>query len=406
MSPEATRAFFSFFVPGGIVFLGAVILTRAGVRAEWTPIITHVYPYAVLAAGVLLGWRFNRSRLVFALLILGLADRALLHFAYDHSASGKIAYNAIAVLLPLNLALFALIKERGIVTVRGLARAALILAQPLIVALLYRTQRADLSAYLEYKFPAAAFLDHALLPQPALLAFVIAFLVLLIAFAKHKGAIEGGFLWALVLALLALVSGEPGALSTFYFASAGLVLVIAVVETSYSMAFRDELTGLPARRALNEALLKLGSRYTVAMVDIDFFKKFNDRHGHDVGDQVLRMVAAKLSEVTGGGKAFRYGGEEFTVLFPGKSVEEAVPHLEQLRESVEESSFTIRGRGRPKVKPKNPKPGKKPGKKVSVTISIGVAERDERQANPQDVIKVADKALYRAKKAGRNQVAS
>lgn len=404
MSPEATRAFFSFFVPGGIVFLGAVILTRTGVWVEWTPIVTRIYPYAVLAAGVLLGWRFNRSRLVFALLILGLADRVLLHFAYDHSASGKIVYNAVAVLLPLNLAVFALIKERGIVTARGLARTALILAQPLIVALLYRYQRADLSAYLEREFLAAAFLDRAPLPQPALLAFGIAFLVLLIAFVKHKGVIEGGFLWALVLALLALMSGGPGPLSTFYFASAGLVLVIAVVETSYSMAFRDELTGLPARRALNEALLKLGNRYAVAMVDIDFFKKFNDRYGHDVGDQVLRMVAVKLSAVTGGGKAFRYGGEEFTVLFPGKSVEEAVPHLEELRESIEESSFAIRGRGRPKAKPKNPKKGF--GKKVSITISIGVAERDERQASPQDVIKAADKALYRAKNAGRNQVAS
>lgn len=404
MSPGATRAFFSFFVPGGIVFLGAVILIRAGMWAEWAPVVTRVYPYIVLAVGVLLGWRFNRSRLIFALLILALADRALLHFAYDHSAGGKIAYNAVAVLLPLNLALFALVKERGIVTMRGLARAALILAQPLIVALLYRYQRADLSAYLKHEFLAAAFLDRAPLSQPALLAFGIAFLVLLIAFVRHKGAIEGGFLWALVLALLALVSGEPGALSTFYFASAGLVLVIAVVETSYSMAFRDELTGLPARRALNEALLKLGNRYTVAMIDIDFFKKFNDRYGHDVGDQVLRMVAGKLSAVTGGGKAFRYGGEEFTVLFPGKAVEEAVPHLEQLRESVEESSFIIRGRGRPKAKPKSPKKGS--GKKVSITISIGAAERDERQANPQDVIKAADKALYRAKNAGRNRVAA
>lgn len=406
MSPGVARAFFSFFVPGGIVFLGAVILTRSGAWAEWAPIIARVYPYAVLAAGVLLGWRFNRSRLIFALLILGLADRALLHFAYDHSADGKIFHDTVAVLLPLNLAVFALIKERGIVTVRGLARAALILVQPVIVALLYHYQQADLSAYLRYEFLAAAFLDRVPLTQPALLAFGIAFLVLLITFVKHKGVIEGGFLWALALALLALVSGEPGTLSTFYFASAGLVLVIAVVETSYSMAFRDELTGLPARRALNEALLKLGNRYTVAMVDIDFFKKFNDRYGHDVGDQVLCMVAAKLSEVTGGGRAFRYGGEEFTVLFPGKSVEDAVPHLERLRKSVEESRFVIRGRGRPKNKPKTPKPSKGSGKSVSITISIGAAERDERRAKPQDVIKAADKALYRAKDAGRNQVAS
>ena len=60
------------------------------------------------------------------------------------------------------------------------------------------------------------------------------------------------------------------------------------------MAYHDELTGLPGRRALNEALLRVGSRYAVAMVDVDHFKHFNDAYGHEVGDQVLRMVAAQL----------------------------------------------------------------------------------------------------------------
>ena len=83
------------------------------------------------------------------------------------------------------------------------------------------------------------------------------------------------------------------------------------------MAYDDELTGLPARRALNEALTRLRGVYTVAMVDIDHFKRFNDEHGHDVGDQLLRMVGARVGEVRGGGRAFRYGGEEFAVLFPG-----------------------------------------------------------------------------------------
>ena len=67
------------------------------------------------------------------------------------------------------------------------------------------------------------------------------------------------------------------------------------------MAYDDELTGLPARRALNEALARLRGTYTVAMVDIDHFKRFNDEHGHDVGDQILRMVGARLAGVGGGG---------------------------------------------------------------------------------------------------------
>jgi diguanylate cyclase (GGDEF)-like protein len=63
-------------------------------------------------------------------------------------------------------------------------------------------------------------------------------------------------------------------------------------------------------------MMSLGHRFTIAMLDIDHFKRFNDTYGHAVGDQVLKMVAAKLRQVKGGGRAFRYGGEEFTLVFP------------------------------------------------------------------------------------------
>ena len=106
------------------------------------------------------------------------------------------------------------------------------------------------------------------------------------------------------------------------------------------MAYLDELTGVPSRRALREDLMKLGNKYVIAMIDIDFFKKFNDKYGHDVGDDVLKLVASNLVKVTGGGKAFRYGGEEFTILFPSKSINDVMPHLESLREQVSKSGYT------------------------------------------------------------------
>ena len=174
------------------------------------------------------------------------------------------------------------------------------------------------------------------------------------------------------------------------------------------MAYYAELTELPGRRALNEQLLRLGKRYSVALVDIDHFKKCNDTYGHDIGDQVLRMVASKLRGVSGGGKAYRYGGEEFAVLFRGKSMKEVRPTLDALRETVEATPFVLRGRRRPRAKPTertpSPSPGSKARKYVSVTVSIGVAERVEDHEEPRDVIKAADEALYRAKGAGRNQV--
>ncbi len=121
-----------------------------------------------------------------------------------------------------------------------------------------------------------------------------------------------------------------------------------MIEAAYAMAHHDELTGLLARRSLNRSLQNLGKHYTIAMLDIDFSKKFNDRYGHDVGDQVLCMVASHINKVGGSGKSFRYGGEEFTVVFPGKSKKEARLFLENLRESIASARFKMRGNNRPK----------------------------------------------------------
>lgn len=172
------------------------------------------------------------------------------------------------------------------------------------------------------------------------------------------------------------------------------------------MAFRDDLTGLPSRRALNEQLPGLGNRYAIAMVDVDHFKRFNDTYGHDVGDQVLRMVGAKMMSVTGGGRPFRYGGEEFTVLFPGKTCKDAAPHLERLRQSIEDYRMNLRSGDRPAddERGRNKRAGSRGSDSVSVTVSIGVAEINNRFTDPHSVIKGADEALYKAKGKGRNQV--
>jgi diguanylate cyclase (GGDEF)-like protein len=191
-------------------------------------------------------------------------------------------------------------------------------------------------------------------------------------------------------------------------AAAGAILVISMLQESHRLAFNDELTGLPGRRALMEAMAGLGPHYTVAMADVDHFKSFNDTHGHDTGDQVLKLVAARLAEVDGGGRAFRYGGEEFTVLFPNLSLEEALPHLEASRASVESYEMAVRGEDRPKdkelgTKLRGAEDTQPPDKLLSVTVSIGAAEPAE-GLTPQQVLKAADEALYRAKRGGRNRV--
>jgi diguanylate cyclase (GGDEF)-like protein len=249
-------------------------------------------------------------------------------------------------------------------------------------------------------------------------AFVVGLLALVTTLGmaiRRDHPVEKGMFWTTIAVLFALGQGADSVASTVHLTAGALVLALAVVETSYAMAFRDELTGLSARRALWQEIDSAGRSYAVAMVDVDHFKKFNDRHGHDVGDQVLKLVAGQLGKVGGGGRAFRYGGEEFTVVFPGKGREEALPHLEELRERIETSRFAVRRLGRPRKKPaaksptaKSPaakKAKKRAPRRLSVTVSIGVAERTEKAATGEAVVKAADKALYRAKRGGRNRVA-
>ncbi len=178
--------------------------------------------------------------------------------------------------------------------------------------------------------------------------------------------------------------------------------LLVVVIDAYFLAYRDELTALPSRRALNQLSLSLGRKYTVAMLDIDHFKKFNDTYGHDIGDQVLKLVASKLAEVKNGGKVFRYGGEEFTVVFSRKNKEQTLVELERLRQSIADYKIVIR---HPQRSTKQARDSKKKNdfKTVSVNISIGVADRQNKQ-NFAQTLKISDQALYRAKKKGRNNV--
>lgn len=408
MSSALLRGALGFVIPGGLIFAAMLVATREPRLAPWLGLLEGVYPYAVIGIALLLGWRFDRSRLVFATVIIAMSAWLLEHLGTRPDALGRVVFQAVELLLPLNLALVAVLKERGIFTWHGWLRWSLVLAQPLAVTLLIHLQRYDWLGLVETEFVRLQVLEAQRLPQPALLAFGLAFGVTAAQALRQNNAMESGLFWALALMLYALAVPHPAALTTTLFATAILILIFALLEISHFMAYRDELTGLPARRALNQALLKLGRRYTIAMLDVDHFKKFNDTYGHDVGDEVLKMVAARVGEVRGGGKPFRYGGEEFTVLFAGKSTEEALPHLERLRRAIAETPFTVRSRHR---KRKNgarpPRVTAKAGtKRVTITISIGAAEPQAETREPQAVIKAADKALYRAKAAGRNRVST
>jgi diguanylate cyclase (GGDEF)-like protein len=186
--------------------------------------------------------------------------------------------------------------------------------------------------------------------------------------------------------------------------SAGLMLMLAVLYSSNRLAFYDALTGIRNRRSLDAALETVGRRYAIAMLDVDHFKKVNDRFGHDFGDQVLKVVAARVKRVPGF-TLFRYGGEEFCMLFKGSRVDGAVDVCELAREAVADGPVAMRSQGRPKHKPLSKGKYRHKVASVKVTVSIGLARPGDSRPKPDMVREAADKALYRAKKNGRNQVA-
>jgi len=402
MPTSLLRLTLNFFFPAGFLTAATIILLHFVDLPQAVRAFFPFFPSLVVGVGLFLGWRFNRTRLIFALIVLAVVDQVLL---FDMEPPQLLfARAALATLLPLNLVFFSSITERGLLTAAGISRLLLLLTQPFLLLWLHQNHYDAVMRLLTWTLYDHHLLSRLQIPQPALAVYAFALVVTSIRFLRRPAPLDAAFPWAIAITGGALATGMSGEMLTLYFSAAAFVLATAVLETSHGMAYRDELTSLPARRALNEALLKTGRRYTVAMVDIDHFKKINDTHGHDVGDEVLKMVAAKLAGVRGGGRAFRYGGEEFTILFPGRGAQETTEHLEDLREIIAKANFTIRNRKRPKRKPKNVMAVSK-GTKVPVTVSIGVAEHKGSE-EAATVIKAADKALYRAKSGGRNRVCS
>lgn len=389
-------------LPEGAVLAAAVIATRLLATPEPLASVATFSAYATLAAGVFLGLRFRRTRLLFSLLVLALAERGMPDLPPPFSVSERIAYQSIGLLLPLNLAALALLPERGLLTRGGLARLIAILGQAALVQAAISAAPRVLATTLVERFVPAALTAWTPLGQPALAAFVLAAVACAAALPFESGHGGRAGLWALAATFLALSHNPTSPAATLYIATAGLVLVTVVIETSFLLAYRDALTGLPARRALTDALERLGGHYTIAMVDVDHFKQVNDRYGHDVGDQVLRLVAARLATVEMGGTTYRYGGEEFAIVFPGRALNDVRDELERIRELVAERKFQVRGLGRLRRRPSTPRV-RRPRAALEITVSMGAAEAGGR-GKAEDVIRTADRALYKAKEGGRNRV--
>jgi diguanylate cyclase (GGDEF)-like protein len=169
---------------------------------------------------------------------------------------------------------------------------------------------------------------------------------------------------------------------------------ISLFENIERLSVHDGLTGVFLRRHFLERFVvevarakQCGLRLAVAMVDLDFFKKCNDRHGHLVGDVVLRAIAEILTQCTREiDLVARFGGEEFCMLLPGADKEGAYLVAERIRKTVETQTI------------------KAYDESIRMTVSIGISAYPDDAANTRDLIEHADRALYQAKREGRNRV--
>lgn len=398
---KLARLLYRLTVPGGIVLLLGFLLLRLGIVAATEDRQIHLYPAIILVIGLVLSAAFHRSRLFLALLVVALSQAALVLLAPRVSPDAqKALVNAIAFLIPLNLVAFSFLQDRGIISPAGERRLACIGLQVLLVGAIMLPRFARLAALLGRQFAPPRWSNWSRLPQPELAAFIFAAVVIAVFLARRYSTVDSSLFWSLTSIFIALRAGVASYQGAVYIGVIGVLLTIAVLETSYSMAFHDELTRLPSRRAFNDALLKLGYSYTVAMLDVDHFKKFNDTYGHEAGDQALRMVASRLAHVTGGGKAYRYGGEEFAVLFPDKPVEEAFTYLDRMRRLIEQSRFVVRGPERRRSQ--RQKKSRYAKTETNVTVSVGIASNDGAGIEVSQVLRSADEALYKAKAKGRN----
>ncbi|PXW23854.1 sensor domain-containing diguanylate cyclase [Paraburkholderia caballeronis] len=168
---------------------------------------------------------------------------------------------------------------------------------------------------------------------------------------------------------------------------------VRLMDLLQKQAVTDELTGLPNRReflGVVEHILESDDELSVFLLDIDFFKKINDSYGHDVGDEVLRILAKVGMASSRKSDVFaRWGGEEFVAALPQTGADDALAIAEQLRATFEQQDFAHEWRT---------------GNAVPFTVTIGVTTRAPGERDVNAILKRADQALYRAKQSGRNRV--
>lgn len=378
----------------GLIIGAAVFCLKTSTLPYYFNNLIMVFSYSMLVIVITISFTFNRSRVFFIGISL-IASQLLILSCYNNSVGNKYVNDAVIaliyIILPLNILLIASAKDGGILSVTGRRQILLYIIEFLFLGWIVISHKPGfVKLLLSIPINIGGLRAVPLIP---FLFFNMAFIYFIYKIFTI-GSAKNRFFFAILLSVyIGLFSINTKIYLPIFTSVAAIFLLLSALQDTYYLAYIDELTGLPGRRALREKLAKLRGKYSIIMIDIDFFKKFNDTYGHDSGDEILKFIGKALKEISGNGKGYRYGGEEFAIVYQGKGVKDALPLVEELRAKIEKSKIPIhRGTKKATVK------------KVSITISCGIAEKSEKYPRANEVIKAADSALYRAKGNGRNCV--
>ncbi|ENX3946983.1 GGDEF domain-containing protein [Photobacterium damselae subsp. damselae] len=393
-----------------LLIAGLLIFTYPQLYALLTPFQAslQVLPFVVLALVIILSQPFNQGRIGIIAILMLESYFLILNCLQQPLANGntRLIYILLSALLPLNLLLLHIVPEKRLLSRCGFAMLIFNMVQiALSIAIVWLYDGSALSDW----WYAVFYSYNNISPLPIILLLLNIALICSSASAilKRNQRTDQAIYICLLFSFITLAWFDNPFISSMSYSCAAILLLSSLITSTHELVYIDPLTTIPGRRALDTELKYLGRTYTLAMMDVDNFKDFNDLYGHETGDEVLRLVAQISQKISGVGKVFRYGGEEFTLLFKGKNINEVQSQLEYVREEIACYDLVLRDhdnrplsalQGRLKRQHNDLEPNA-----VHITVSIGVADSYS-APTPNDVLNLADIALYNAKDDGRNQV--
>lgn len=396
--PFCRNALFRF---GSPVLLALAMLAGLHDAAPFSPIneaLVIALPYILLPVAVFLGEIFHQSRTSLAAIVLLFSYHIVQTWLQSPLSipSTKLAYTLLAIALPLNLLMIHWLPERRLLTRSNIYFLAVLIVQ-FIAATLLVTYLSPFDLSILWQDYLISFPLISRLPIAIILVFIASLTLHTMLVFKRNQPHDHVLFISTLFSALTLVFFHFPMISSVAYSVLSLLLLTNLINCSHELAYIDQLTGIPGRRSLDIELKHLGRTYSIVMIDIDHFKVFNDTYGHKTGDDVLRLVASLIAKGIHHAKVYRYGGEEFTIIFKGRTQGECLRNLEQIRKQISDYPLKIMthqscesAKGTLTIS-------------TNITVSIGVSD-NHKIDNPHSVLKAADKALYRAKSNGRNQI--